>query len=98
MLIEVDAGAVRALAPRLTGLGHDVDAVCAAVVPQVGAACGAVGDGGLAAAVADLADALNGGLQGAVLSLLALGDAVSGAAAGYLAQDGAVARGMRPQP
>lgn len=95
MLIDVEPGALRALAPSLTRLGQDVDAMAASVVPEVAASCGAVGDAGLAAAVADLGTALNGGLQGAVLSLLALGDAVSGAAATYLAQEGAVAGSMR---
>ena len=92
MLLEVEPGAVRALAPRLSGLGHDVDALCGAVVPQVGGACGAVGDDVLAAAVADLAAGLQTGLQSAVLALLALGTTVSGAADAYAAVDAGVAR------
>lgn len=97
MRVEVETGAVSALAPRLTGLGQDVDALCAAVVPEVGAAVGACGEPSLAAAVGELAGTLNGGLQAAVLSLTALGDAVIGAARTYLTTETTVRRGMRAE-
>lgn len=98
MQIQVDPGALQRVAPRLESLGRDVEALGAGTLPAVGAAAGAVGDAGVAAAVAALLDGVNGAVQAAVLSLTALGRAVDAAAHDYGARDADVGATMRVRP
>jgi len=94
--LEVDVAGLQRTGPRLALVGHDVDAVAGGTLPAVGTAAGAAGHPELTTAIAALLDGVHVAVQGAVVCLTELSNAVEAAARDYAAQDSAVATTLRP--
>jgi hypothetical protein len=91
----VNPGGLTSSAPTFGSISQDVAGINSTVAPTLISAGSAAGDASLAAAISDLADAVETAVSSAAVTLSGLSRAVAQAAQDYSGTDANIARAAR---